>query len=167
MDTTVDRTPFSLDNIISNYEVNQYNFYKCTIANYKSVSYDSIKFTPDETTKSGSQYMYTETGVYRKSDHWNRKIALCSWTLDSFNNYAYEAIGFCAWSDFIAFDASDNHIKKTLDTQKINKKKREIFSKQIRDIIWNSVNNGFITLEKLNFTNLNFISNDDNISMCN
>lgn len=165
MITPVDRTPFSLDNITSNYEVNQYNFYKCTIANYKSVSPDSIEFIPDETTKSGSQYMYTEEGVYRKSDHWNRKIALCSWTLDGFR-YDSEAIGFCAWSDFIAFDASDSHIKEVLDTKKVNKRKRDRFSKQIRGVIWDSVNKGFITLEKLNYTNLNFISNDDSISMC-
>lgn len=79
---------------------------------------------PDYVSNSGSEYWYTEEGVYRRSDHWGEQIASADWFLEgkranpdgSYREYYFDAnggyhksktydsmitpIGFAKWSDF-------------------------------------------------------------------
>jgi len=73
------------------------NFYLATIANFTEAF--NIEFKADYTSESGSSYMYTNEGVYRKSDHWNSSVASCEWFLNGFST-DIKTIGFCKWSDF-------------------------------------------------------------------
>lgn len=51
-----------------------------------------------------SKYWYTEEGVYRESDHWNR-VASCNWSLLSSNSKPILSkktnVGFAKWNDFV------------------------------------------------------------------
>lgn len=71
--------------------------------------------TPDFTSRSGSQYFYTNDGVYRISSHWGR-AATCRWRLqtdvESFKNG--KKIGFAKWTDFY----KDNEVEKLYFIQK-------------------------------------------------
>lgn len=49
------------------------------------------------TDKKGSEYWYTNDGVYRNSDHWGRRIASCSWWIDEEN--PKRTTGFIRWED--------------------------------------------------------------------
>jgi hypothetical protein len=82
---------------------NRKNFFLYTCANFKSVEVD---FNPDYVSDSGSSYMYTEKGVYRKSNHWCLGVATCLWLLDG-DVCQTEKIGFCKWEDFIAYSKED------------------------------------------------------------
>lgn len=56
-------------------------------------------------SKSGSQYIFTETGVYRISDHWGR-AANCRWRLMPLSDYTNQntTVGFANWSNFYPND---------------------------------------------------------------
>lgn len=100
-------------------KIDERNYFLNTIATFKDVtnSFEN-KFKADFISDSGSEYMYKDNGVYRKSDHWGWGIASCDWELDS-GNYGMEhlyannkelylkvkkekgeKIGFCKWDDF-------------------------------------------------------------------
>ena len=143
-----DRIPFSLESMVSMYEVNVDNFFESTIANFNRVTDSSFEFIPDIVTKSGSEYMYTEEGVYRKSDHWNNKIALCSWLLDGYRSFE-NVIAYCAFKDFKAYDIPDEIIRTLVPTKKYKRSKKRYLNKN-RGIINGCLNNEFITQEQLN-----------------
>jgi len=107
-------------NLLPKLEVNKDNFFLNTEAHFKDVTNEmkkNVKF--DFESSSGSQYLYTKQGVYRKSDHWGWNVASCDWTLDS-GNYGMEhlygksnsdeylaikrekgeKIGYAKWTDF-------------------------------------------------------------------
>lgn len=68
-----------------------------TIAN-KEVDYKS---------KSGSSYFFTETGVYRLSNHWGR-AANCKWRLQSNSkSSARTKLGYADWSAFCPDNETD------------------------------------------------------------
>ena len=83
------------------------NFYKQTYCLFKEVTDQTeLKFTYK--SRSSSQYLYTEKGVYRYANHWGR-VAQCKWpiqTLNSFKNQQYY-VGFALWSDFFSLQATD------------------------------------------------------------
>lgn len=57
---------------------------------------------PDFVSRSGSQYWYTNSGVYRKSDHWGRRIGTCEWYIDGCSyDELVSIIGYCRWDDFV------------------------------------------------------------------
>ena len=151
MDTPTDnidnRIPFSFERMVSMYEVNKDNFFECTIANFKRVTDSNFEFIPDLITKSGSEYMYTEEGVYRKSDHWNNKIALCSWLLDGYKSYE-NVIAYCSFEDFKAYDIPDEIIRTLLSTTKYKRKKKRLLNRH-RGIINDCINKQFITQDTI------------------
>lgn len=57
---------------------------------------------PSYPSRRGSLYWYTNSGVYRKSDHWGYGIGTCDWLLDG---QSYDGIisriGYCRWDDFV------------------------------------------------------------------
>ena len=62
----------------------------------------------DYKSKSGSEYRFTEEGVYRTSNHWGR-AAKCKWKLVSnFESVSRTKTGFAKWTAFHA----DNDFEK-------------------------------------------------------
>ena len=82
----------------SNIKYNKNTFFKETVADWKEV--EKVNFKPDFISESGSEYMYKDGGVYRKSDHWNREVSTCSWLLDGLESNK-STIAFSKWNDFI------------------------------------------------------------------
>ncbi len=92
------------------------NFFKNTYCIFKTVAIEIIKDkTPDYISRSGSQYFYTDEGVYRISSHWGR-AATCKWRLQTeaanFRNGV--KVGFAKWSSFYR----DNDVEKLYFIQK-------------------------------------------------
>jgi hypothetical protein len=60
---------------------------------------------PQFKSKSGSEYYFTDEGVYRTSNHWGR-AANCRWRLVSQGNYKsqHTKVGFAKWTDFYPND---------------------------------------------------------------
>lgn len=88
---------------------NRYNFHKhtfCLFQQVESASLSNLKLSYK--SASGSEYYFTEIGVYRKSNHWGR-AANCRWRL--LVNSAYknqtEIIGFAKWTDFYPNNETD------------------------------------------------------------
>ncbi|MBC8757100.1 hypothetical protein H2O64_20675 [Kordia sp. YSTF-M3] len=88
------------------------NFFKNTYCIFKTVAIEIIKDKkPNYTSRSGSQYFYTEEGVYRISSHWGR-AATCKWRLqteeENTNFRNTTKVGFAKWSSFYR----DNEVEK-------------------------------------------------------
>lgn len=84
---------------MTNYTKN--NFMNGTVALFIKTEKPNCK--PDYISNSGSEYWYTEKGVYRSSNHWD-EIGTCYWNLvDSNYKWIYdefEICGFAEWSNF-------------------------------------------------------------------
>ncbi len=89
---------------------NQNNFHKHTFCLWKEVSQTDFELQqPQFKSKSGSEYYFTEVGVYRISNHWGR-AANCRWRLIPLANYKSQQtkIGFAKWTDFYPNDETAN-----------------------------------------------------------
>lgn len=77
------------------------NFHKHTFCIFKEVAATEIEdLKLNYSSKSGSEYSFTDEGVYRKSNHWGR-AANCKWRLQTqFSDSSRTKIGFAKWSDF-------------------------------------------------------------------
>ena len=76
--------------------VDNANFFDCTVANWIE---SDVEFIPDHKSDSGSQYMFTDNGVYRMSNHWNCQVSTCVWLLNG-DMSEKETIGYCSYDDF-------------------------------------------------------------------
>ncbi|QHI34754.1 hypothetical protein IMCC3317_00980 [Kordia antarctica] len=86
------------------------NFFKNTYCVFKTVDPEIIKDKkPQYVSQSGSQYFYTNDGVYRISSHWGR-AATCKWRLqsDDSNSRIDSKVGFAKWTSFY----KDNEVEK-------------------------------------------------------
>ena len=109
-----DRMPFKykyyMANALAAETANKDNFYMNSIGFWERVSrkpkgepdFDSTKLRmtksgDDYYQTNGSMYWYTSEGVYRYSDHWNGRIASCTWNID--DTPARKGTGFIRWSD--------------------------------------------------------------------
>jgi hypothetical protein len=82
------------------------NFYKHTFCLWKEFSQADFELQkPQFKSKSGSEYFFTEVGVYRISNHWGR-AANCRWKLIPLSEYKNQQtkIGFAKWTDFYPND---------------------------------------------------------------
>lgn len=82
------------------------NFHSHTFCIWKEVRAESIAgLKPNYQSKSGSSYIFTDSGVYRISNHWGR-AANCRWRLKTLNNYKSQQtkIGYADWRDFYPND---------------------------------------------------------------
>lgn len=89
---------------------NHKNFHKHTFCLWQEVPFSDIENQViSHKSKSGSQYIFTETGVYRISNHWGR-TANCRWRLISLKNYKNQQtkVGFAYWTDFYPNNETDN-----------------------------------------------------------
>ncbi len=77
------------------------NFHKNTFCIFTEVSLNEISSLQlNYKSKSGSSYYFTQTGVYRLSNHWGR-AANCKWRLQSAGNSSNRTkLGFAAWTSF-------------------------------------------------------------------
>jgi len=80
---------------------NKNNFHKHTFCIFKEVDSSEIEHLKTNfISKSGSSYLFTEEGVYRKSNHWGR-AANCKWRLESnLSEASRTKIGFAKWNEF-------------------------------------------------------------------
>ncbi len=85
---------------------NSKNFHKHTFCLWTAVSESDFELEkPQFKSKSGSEYHFTEAGVYRISNHWGR-AANCRWRLIASQEYKNQQtkIGFAKWTDFYPND---------------------------------------------------------------
>jgi hypothetical protein len=92
-------------------KINKNNFHKYTFCIFKQVDLSEIEnLKMNFKSKSGSSYYFTETGVYRLSNHWSR-VANCRWRLlPNPNTVTLSAVevpnshrvklGFALWTNF-------------------------------------------------------------------
>jgi hypothetical protein len=80
---------------------NKTNFHKHTFCVFNEVTASEIEnLKVNYTSKSGSYYLFTEEGVFRKSNHWGR-AANCKWRLSTaYENPSRTKIGFAKWNCF-------------------------------------------------------------------
>ncbi len=81
---------------------NRNNFHKHTFCLFQQVDAFALADVKlGYKSNSGSEYYFTEIGVYRKSNHWGR-AANCRWRLLVNSEYKNqtEIIGFARWNDF-------------------------------------------------------------------
>ncbi|GEP50940.1 hypothetical protein FNO01nite_16120 [Flavobacterium noncentrifugens] len=87
---------------MSEKKYNSKNFHRYTFCIFKQVGLSEIQNQkPNYKSKSGSSYFFTETGVYRLSNHWGR-AANCKWRLQPSGNSGTERtkLGFAKWEQF-------------------------------------------------------------------
>ncbi len=88
----------------------QNNFHKHTFCLWKEVSQVDFELQKSHfKSKSGSEYFFTEEGVYRISNHWGR-VANCRWRLIALENYKNQEtkVGFAKWTNFYPTDETTN-----------------------------------------------------------
>jgi len=80
---------------------NKTNFHNYTFCIFQEVGLEVLQdLSLNYKSKSGSCYYYSETGVYRLSNHWGR-AANCKWRLVNNNlNTDRTKLGYANWSDF-------------------------------------------------------------------
>ena len=88
---------------------NKTNFHKHTFCIFTEVSATEIEdLKLSYISKSGSEYSFTEQGVYRKSNHWGR-AANCKWRLQSrdLNETSRVKVGFANWTEFHSINETE------------------------------------------------------------
>lgn len=117
------------------------NFHKHTYCEYKIIDKDFFIDKPTHyKSKSGSQYYFTELGVYRYSNHWGR-VGNCSWKINNVKDYKNQNyyIGYAGWKDFFPLNSSEKlfYLKVDFSTGKAKiciKKEHEISSRFLMNI---------------------------------
>lgn len=79
---------------------NRFNFYRNTFCIFLKSNQPTQFTKANYISKHGSQYVFTDEGVYRYSNHWGR-VGNCRWRLEGIDykqqtNYW----GFCKWENF-------------------------------------------------------------------
>jgi len=105
-------------------EYNKSNFHKHTFCVFTEVPLNTVADTkPNYKSKSGSSYYFTETGVYRLSNHWGR-AANCKWRLQNINSSKNQEsrLGFALWSEFQPDNDTEKlyYIEVDFDTNTVN-----------------------------------------------
>lgn len=88
---------------------NRTNFHKHTFCLFQQMDVSVLaNLKLGYKSDSGSEYYFTEIGVYRKSNHWGR-AANCRWRLIPNSEYKNqnEIIGFANWTDFYPNNESE------------------------------------------------------------
>jgi hypothetical protein len=87
--------------ILNNFKPNSKSF-KNTFCVFNEIAIGTINgLQPNYDSDSGSQYFYTEKGMYRLSNHWGR-LANSKWRLVAMKPESSEKtkVGFAAWDSF-------------------------------------------------------------------
>lgn len=80
---------------------NRNNFHKYTFCVFNEANFSEVShLKPDYKSKSGSVYYFSETGVFRLSNHWGR-AANCKWRLQTDSKSERRTkLGFALWTSF-------------------------------------------------------------------
>jgi hypothetical protein len=102
----------------------RYNFHSHTFCIWKEVPFEEIKdLKVNYTSQSGSRYIFTETGLYRISNHWGR-VANCHWRLIPLETFKSQntTVAFANWVDFYSNDDTSKlfYIKVDWETGEVN-----------------------------------------------
>jgi len=103
---------------------NKFNFHKHTFCLFQQVEKDAIlDLKLGYKSASGSEYYFTESGVFRKSNHWGR-ASNCRWRLVTNSDYKnqIESVGFANWTDFYP-----NNETEKLFYIEVNEAKNEVY----------------------------------------
>jgi hypothetical protein len=108
--------------LVKNY--NKRNFHSHTFCIWNEVPFDDIKkLKINYTSQSGSQYIFTDEGLYRISNHWGR-VANCHWRLVPLAQFKNQniTVAFARWADFYSnYDTSKLfYIKINEATNEVN-----------------------------------------------
>jgi hypothetical protein len=100
------------------------NFHKYTFCIWNEVSSEEIKdLKISYTSQSGSQYIFTPTGLYRISNHWGR-VADCHWRLIPLAEFKNQniTVAFANWTNFYSNDDTSKlfFIKIDFETNEVN-----------------------------------------------
>jgi hypothetical protein len=105
------------------------NSFKNTFCVFQEIELKAIEKMPIQfESKAGSRYYYTESGMYRLSNHWGR-LAHSKWRLEPMEpeTTSKTKLGFASWNDFYPDNAEKelyyleaNYIKKTVNYQHKN-----------------------------------------------
>lgn len=129
---------------------NRNNFHKNTYCIFTEVANADVPTATHYKSKSGSEYFFTEVGVYRTSNHWGR-AAKCKWKLVSDEKLAGRIkTGFAKWTSFYAdndydklyfITANDSftevqfrHKDEVLETENLHLRTAAATTKRIREI---------------------------------
>ncbi|MGI5173132.1 hypothetical protein H0R92_05975 [Treponema sp. OMZ 840] len=88
----------AVESIEDGKQINRNNFYTSSYADWHEVT-NAPDRKPDFKSRSGSEYWYSDEGVYRRSDHWGN-VASCKWPLDGQQIQGTVKVGFSTWGDF-------------------------------------------------------------------
>lgn len=105
------------------------NSFKNTFCVFQEIDVKVIEKMPIQfESKAGSRYYYSESGMYRLSNHWGR-LANSKWRLEPMEpeTTSKTKLGFASWNDFYPDNAEKelyyleaNYIKKTVNYQHKN-----------------------------------------------
>ena len=103
---------------------NKTNFHSHTFCIWKEVPFSVIQdLKINYTSQSGSQYIFTEDGLYRISNHWGR-VANCHWRLIPITEFKNQnvTVAFTKWNDFYSNDDTSKLFFIKVDTvsQEVN-----------------------------------------------
>lgn len=102
----------------------KFNFHSHTFCIWTEVLFETKQDTKiNFKSKSGSQYLFTEEGVYRISNHWGR-VANCRWRLEPLINYKSQQtkVGYAKWTQFFLNDETSKlfFVKVDFERKEIN-----------------------------------------------
>lgn len=114
---------------------NRNNFHKHTFCLFQQVDNSILEdLKLGYKSDSGSEYYFTDVGVYRKSNHWGR-AANCRWRLIPNSEYKNqtEIIGFANWTDFYPNNETEKLFYIEMDGEEVhfNHKNHPNYSNQI------------------------------------
>jgi len=105
------------------------NSFKNTFCVFQEIEVKAIEKMPIQfESKAGSRYYYTESGMYRLSNHWGR-LANSKWRLEPMEpeTLSKTKLGFASWNDFYPDNTVEelyyleaNYIKNTVNYQHKN-----------------------------------------------
>jgi hypothetical protein len=109
---------------VTNKIYRKHNFHKHTFCIWNEVLFSEIKdLKISYISQSGSQYIFTQDGLYRVSNHWGR-VANCHWRLIALADFKsqHNLVGFARWDDFYSNDDTSKlfFIKINFETYEIN-----------------------------------------------
>ncbi len=102
----------------------KHNFHKHTFCIWKEVLFKEISdLKISYKSQSGSQYIFTDKGLYRISNHWGR-VANCHWRLVPLAEFKsqHNIVGYANWADFYSNDDTSKlfFIEANFETQEAN-----------------------------------------------
>ncbi|HNP31722.1 MAG TPA: hypothetical protein PKN96_00360 [Flavobacterium sp.] len=109
---------------MANKKYTKFNFHSYTFCIWREVLFSEINTLKiSYKSQSGSQYFFTDEGLYRVSNHWGR-VANCHWRLIPLANFKSQStiVGFANWTDFYSNDDTSKlfFIKVNFETREVN-----------------------------------------------